>query len=292
MKSFEYFVPHSLDEAIGLLDKHGKEAKILAGGTDLIVQMKNGSIRPSFVIDVKNIPALNRLELDRNDNLHIGAAVPFSRIVALTRVKEEFGLLHQACSLVGSDQIRNRATMGGNICNAAPSADSAPPLLCLGAKVIAADAKGQYSITMDKFFLGPGQTALKSGQIMVEIEVPAPPDRSSGSYLRLTTREEMDIALVGVASFVTFAATGNVCREVKIAMGAVSPTPIMTLKAEAVLKGKPITAAGIEQAGELAANCCSPISDMRASAEYRREMVKVMTRRTLVQACEVLGIKA
>lgn len=291
MKSFEYFVPHSLEEAIALLDKYGKEVKVLAGGTDLIVQMKSGGARPSYIIDAKNIPPLNRLELDESNNLHIGAAVPLSRIVALALVKEKFELLYQACSLIGSDQIRNRTTMGGNICNAAPSADSAPPLLCLGAKVIVADSKGKHAIALDKFFLGPGQTNLKPGQILVEIEVPTPPVRSSGSYLRLTTRAEMDIALVSVASLLTLAATGNVCQEVKIALGAVSPTPIIVPQAEDALRGKLITAKEIEQAGELAAGCCVPISDMRASAKYRREMVKVLARRTLAEACVGLGFK-
>lgn len=291
MKSFEYFTPRSLEEAIGLLDKYGKKAKVLAGGTDLIVQMKAGIVCPSYIIDLKYVSELNRLEADRSDNLHIGAAVPLSKIVASELVKEKFTLLHQACSLIGSDQIRNRATLGGNICNAAPSADSAPPLLCLEAKAIVYDSKGSHPIALENFFLGPGKTTLQSGQVLVEIQVPPLLGRFSGCYLRLTTREEMDIALVGVASLLTVTEKSDICRNIKIALGAVSPTPIMVTEVEATLKGKQITTKAIELAAEMAAGCCVPISDMRASAEYRREMVKVLTRRTLISAGAALDVK-
>jgi len=292
MKSFEYLTPRSIEEATDILNKYGNEAKIIAGGTDLIVQMKAGSVCPSYIVDIKYIDALNRLDLDENGSMHIGAAVILSRIVDSGIVKNKFPMLHQACSLIGSDQIRNRATLCGNICNAAPSADSAPPLLCLGARALVADQKGMRTIALEKFFRGPGHTVLKPGQILVGIEVPKMADRSSSHYIRLTTREEMDIAMVGVASFISLTTRDKVCNDIKIALGAVSPTPILVSQMEAAFKGKPITIESIEHAGEMAAGCCIPISDMRASAEYRREMVKVLTRRTLTSICADLGIQS
>lgn len=292
MRDFEYYAPRSLKEALSLLDNRRGEAKVLAGGTDLMVQMKDGRARPAVIIDVKNIPELNRLERDEDGTLHIGAAVPLSKIVAFPPVKERFGILYQACSLIGSVQIRNRGTVGGNICNAAPSADTAPPLLCLGAKAILAQSRGTRVVPLESFFCGPGQTAMARNELLVRIEIPAPPTLSAGCYLRLTPREEMDISVAGVASFLVFAKPKNLCQEVRIALGAVAPTPIRAPQAEAILSGRVLTEAAIEEAAERAAEVTLPISDVRGSAEYRREIVKVLTGRTLKKAWEAHSLKA
>jgi carbon-monoxide dehydrogenase medium subunit len=289
MITFEYYAPRSLKEVLSLLDKRREEAKVLAGGTDLMVQMKDGRIHPDVIIDVKNIPELNRLECNEDGALNIGAAVPLSNIVASPLVKERFSLLYQACSLIGSVQIRNRGTVGGNICNAAPSADSPPSLLCLEAKAIVSTPGGIRKIPLGNFFRGPGKTAMASNELLVGIETPAPPAHSAGCYLRLTPREEMDISVVGVASFLVLAKQKNLCQEVRIALGAVAPTPIRVPQAEAVLAGKVLTEAAIEEAGEKAAEAAHPIFDVRGSAEYRREMVKVLTKRTLKRAWEACG---
>jgi carbon-monoxide dehydrogenase medium subunit len=289
MLNFEYYAPRSLKEALALLEKHGAAARVLAGGTDLMVQMKDGRERPAVIVDVKHIPELNRLDWPEGQPLFIGAAVPLSQVAAFSPIMERLGILHQACSLIGSVQIRNRGTVGGNICNAAPSADSPPPLLCLGAAAVVAGPKGTRKIPLESFFRGPGQTALTSGELLVGIEVPAPPASSAGCYLRLTPREEMDISVAGVASFVVFEKQKGRCREARIAIGAVAPTPIRVPQAEAVLAGQALTDDVIEATAEKAAGAARPISDVRGSAEYRREMVRALTRRTLQRVREAAG---
>jgi len=290
ISKFEYQAPDSLSGVLSILQKEKDACKVLAGGTDLILQMKQGLASPSLVIDVKQVPELSRLEWNKKEGLRIGAAVPISQLLVLTGLPKEFDILRQACSLIGSMQIKNRGSIGGNICNAAPSADSAPPLLCLGANVVLMSHQGQRTIPLDKFFLGPGKTALADDELLVEIEVPTPASPSAGSYLRHTTREEMDIAVTGVGSFLTISPETNHIQSARIALGAVAPTPIRALEAETVLQDKEITKAIIEEAAEKAAEEAKPISDLRASSEYRRELVRVLTRRTLLKTCETLGI--
>ncbi|MFC2043938.1 FAD binding domain-containing protein [Chloroflexota bacterium] len=284
MRNFEYYTPRSLTEALSTLDTLKEKAKVLAGGTDLLVQMKAGYVRPAVIVNMKNIPELNRLEYDKDGTLHIGAAVPLSKIIAFPPVIQKFGIFHQACSLIGSIQIKNRATAGGNICNAAPSADTPPPLLCLGTKAILAKAEGTRTVPLEGFFRGPGQTILAFNEVLVELEIPTPSSLSAGCYLRHTPREEMDIAVVGVASFIVLAPHGNRCQEARIALGAAAPTPIRVTRAEAILVGRTLSESAIEQAAEQSAEDAHPISDVRASAEYRRELVRVLTRQTLKKA--------
>jgi len=288
---FEYRKPGSLRETLRLLSSKGTDARILAGGTDLILQIKQGQISPSLLLDVKDVPELNKLEWTKDGGLHIGAAVPLSKLLTSSIVTKRYGILAQACSVIGSMQIRNRGTVGGNICNATPSADSAPALLCLDAKAIVVSQKKTRKIDLDDFFVAPGKTSMAKGELLVEIEVPTPPARSAGCYMRHTTREEMDIAVTGVASFLVLSPRSKKPKEVRIALGAVAPTPLRAYGAEALLIGKPITEKIIEEVAEKAAKEAKPISDIRASAEYRRELVKVLTRRTLRKSCEMLGIE-
>jgi len=187
-------------------------------------------------------------------------------------------------------QLRNRGTVGGNICNAAPSADSVPPLICLGAKAIVAQLEGTRIVPLDTFFQEPGKTALAPNEILVGIEVLTPPTHSSGCYLRHTPRQDMDIAVVGVASFLVFASQKNLCKEARIALGAVAPTPIRVPLAESILAGRVLTGEAIEEAAERAMEAARPISDIRGSGEYRKEIVKVLTRRTLKRALETQRI--
>ena len=291
MKSFEYFVPHTLQEGLALLDNKGQKAKILAGGTDLIAQMRAERVQPTTIIDIKKIPELNRLEWSADKTLHIGAAVPISKVVAFPHFTERFNILNQGCSVIGSTRIRNRATIGGNICNAAPSADSIPPLLCLKARAVIAHDAGTRVIPLEHFFRGPGETTLAHNELLVEIEIPASPTHSAGLYLRHTPREEMDIAVVGVAVFLVLAHGSQVCQQARIAVGAVAPTPIRVPQAEVLLTGKNISKEDIEKTAEKVAEAASPISDIRSSAGYRKELLKVLTRRTLKGACESLNIQ-
>jgi len=292
MIDFDYYAPGSLQEALSLLDKGKEGVKVLSGGTDLIVQMKDRRARPTVVVDVKRIPELNRVAWNEKEGLFIGAAVPLSRVVTFPPIVERFGILYEACSLIGSVQLRNRGTVGGNICNAAPSADSAPPLLCLEAKTLVAGPEGNRLVPLGEFFLGPGKTALAHNELLVGIEIPTPPAFSSGCYLRHTPRQEMDIGVAGVAAFLVFDPQGNLCKEAKIALGAVAPTPIRVPVAESILAGKSLTEKALEQAAARAAEAAHPISDLRGSAEYRRELVKVLVRRTLKKAWETGRIGA
>ncbi len=288
---FEYVKPDSLSEALDMLKSNGAQVRIMAGGTDLILQMKQGQITPAFVLDVKNIPELNRLEWNKDEGLHIGAALPLSKLLAYPGLSERFGIIAQACSVIGSMQIKNRGTVGGNVCNAAPSADSAPALLCMEAKALLASTAGTRSVDLTDFFIAPGKTGIRQNELLVEIEVPNPPDHSAGCYISHTLREEMDIAAAGVAAFLVLSPENRELEEARIALGAVAPTPIRAFNAEAELAGKPVTVSTIEAAAEKAAGDANPVSDLRASAEYRRELIRVLTRRTLQTSCEMLGIQ-
>lgn len=290
MKNFEYFTPNTLQEGLSLLDNYSQKAKVLAGGTDLIAQMRTGRVQPAVIIDVKKIPELNRLEWSADKTLHIGAAVPISTVVNFPCFMQRLNILYQGCSLIGSNRIRNRATIGGNVCNAAPSADSAPALLCLDAKAILAQCEGTRIVPLGSIFRGPGKTSLAPNELLMEIEIPAPPPHSAGCYLRHTPREEMDIAVVGVAAFLVLSPRSKVCQEARIAVGAVAPTPLRVSQAETLLSSKNLSKEDIEKVAEKVSESASPISDIRSSAEYRKELLKVLTRRTLNEACESLNI--
>lgn len=288
---FEYAKSDTLNEALDVLEKKGDQVKVIAGGTDLVPQLKQKEIAPLLVLDIKNIPELNRLEWDKDDGLHIGAAVPLSKLLAYAPLTERFGILAQACSAIGSMQIKNRGTMGGNICNAAPSADSAPALLCMEAKAHLASTAGTRSVDLTDFFIAPGKTGIRPDELLVAIKVPNPPDHSAGCYIKHTLREEMDIAAAGIAAFLVLSPESRELKEARIALGAVAPTPIRASNGEAELTGKPLTISTIEAAAEKAAGDANPVSDLRASAEYRRELIRVLTRRTLQTSCEMLGIQ-
>jgi CO/xanthine dehydrogenase FAD-binding subunit len=284
MINFDYFAPLSLREALTIMDRQRENARALAGGTDLVIQLKDGRARPEAIVDVKSIPELTRLEWKEGRGLYIGAAVPLNKIAAFAPVKSKYPMLATACSLIGSLQLRNRATAGGNICNAAPSADSAPALMCLGARaIIAKKGAKKWAVPLEDFFKGPGKTCLESDEILVAIEVPKPLVGSSGCYMRHIPRNEMDIAVVGVGSFLVLN-KAKVCKSARIALGAVAPTPIRATQSESILIGNPLTDELMEQAAAAAAEAASPISDLRGSADYRKALVKVLTLRTLKKA--------
>ncbi len=211
------------------------------------------------------------------------------KIEANQRVGERFLALAEACRLVGSFQIRSVGTIGGNLCNAAPSAESAPPLLAFDAQVTIEGPDGQLSLPLEDFFLGPGKTVLQSQQLLREVFVPYPPDNTGSVYLRHSPRNAMDIATVGVAVRVTLDEGGAVCRDVRIALGAVAPTPKLARSAEAALRGRPLEPNSIKAAAELAAQEAEPITDVRASASYRREIVEVLTERAVAIAGQRAG---
>ncbi len=286
MHEFVYAAPQSLPEAIDLLSRADGEARPLAGGTDLITQMKENRKSPRLVVDIKRIAELNALSWDEQQGLRIGAAVSCTRIATFAPVREHYPALAEACALIGSIQIQNRAALGGNFCNAAPSADAVPPVLSYGGTVLIAGPGGRRALPAEDFFVGPGQTVLGKGEILVEIAIPTPPPHSGAAYLRFIPREEMDIAVAGVGSFVQLSADRTRCERARITLAAVAPTPMRAREAEDFLADKPLDAATLAQAGELAAKAAKPISDVRGSAAYRVELVKVLTRRTLQKALE------
>ena len=284
MRRFEIALPHSIDDCLKILTERGAEAKVVAGGTDLLPQLKNALLRPSYVVDLSGISALRTLAHANGGGLRIGATVT-ARVIELDEhVRSAYTSIAEGGALIGSVQVRNLATVVGNLCNAAPSADMAPPLLALDAEAVIAGPTGQRRVPLASFFTGVRRTVLGPNELLVEIAVPAPGPRSGGNYLRHTPRRELDIAVVGVASQITL--TDGVCTKARIALASVAPTPVRALAAEQALVGQPVTPALIEKAAELALEAARPISDQRGSADYRRHLVRVLTRRTLTTALE------
>ncbi len=282
MRRFELAVPGSVKDCLRILAERGPEAKVIAGGTDLVPQMKIGLLHPRFVIDLSGIPELRALKV--NGGLRVGASVTARELELHPGVRSAYASLADSAALVGSVQIRNLATLGGNMCNAAPSADMAPPLLALGAEAVIAGPRGQRRVPVETFFQDVRRTVLAADELLVEFVVPAPGPRSGGSYLRHTPRRELDIAVVGVASQVWL--SDGVCRKARIALAAVAPTPVRATAAEQALEGQPLTPELIERAASLAVEAAKPISDQRGSADFRRHLVRVLTRRTLAIALE------
>ncbi len=286
MRRFELALPESLDDCLRLLAERGPETKLLAGGTDLLPQMKNGVLMPKRVIDLSGVARVKILESDAK-GLRIGAAVPARQLEQDPRVRAGYVSVAESAALVGSVQVRNLATVGGNLCNAAPSADMAPPLVALEAQAVIAGPHGERRVALSDFFTGVRTTVLGPDELLVEIAAPAPGPHSGGSYIRHTPRRERDIAVVGVASQVTLA--NGVCAKARIALAAVAPTPVRATTAEAALEGRPLTPELIERAAELAAQGAKPISDQRGSEDFRRHLVRILTRRTLTAALARAG---
>ncbi len=286
MRQFQYYAPESLGEAIELLRQHGDGGRPLAGGTDLVVQMKENAMKvpmPSHVVSLQRIPELQGIEFNEAAGLRIGAAATMAEVAESPVVRERFQAIAEGAAVVGSFQTMNMATVGGNLCNAAPSADVAPPLLAHEAQAVIVGPGGRRSLALDKFFLGPGRTALAAGELLAEVRVATPPVRCGSAYLRHTPRKQMDIAVVGVAVVISRGHDDRIDRA-RIALGAVAPTPIRSRAAEALLDGQPLSDDLFARAAEAAAAEAQPISDTRGSAEFRRHLVRVMTLRMLHKA--------
>lgn len=288
MRTFDYHAPASLDEALTLLRSNGGGARPLAGGTDIVIQMKEGATRfpyPKSLINLLRVPELRGVDFDPASGLRIGAAATMSDVVASNAVREHYAALAEGAGIVGSVQTMNMATIGGNLCNAAPSADTAPPLLVFDTEAEIAAPSGRRSVPLADFFAGPGKTVLNEDELLVEVRAPAPSARTGSAYSRHTPRKQMDIAVVGVAAALTKAEDGSITAA-RIALGAVDPTPIRAWAAEEALTGKQPSDEAFAEAAQVAAGECSPISDVRGSAEFRRHLVRVMTERVLRLAAE------
>ena len=277
MKEFEYLKPDSIKETISILSQFGEKAQILNGGTDLIVEMRDKIIQPEYLVDIKALPQLNRITYNKQDGLNIGAIVTLNEISNSKAVQTYYPILVKACKTVGSYQVRNRATLVGNICNASPAADTAPPLLVLEAKVNIISPTGKKIVPINQFFTGVKKNILKKGEIVTSITIPPIKDKWTGVYLKQGRKKEVDLATVGVAVLC-------VRDEVRIALGAVAPVPVRAIKTEELLEGKTIDKSLLEKAGKSALTEVSPISDIRSSQEYREEIIKVLVRRAILQA--------
>ena len=288
MEPFQFEIPKSLDQVYEIMGNTNGEVRPLAGGTDLIDQFRQGRRSPSIVVDMKRIPELNRLDWEPDIGLHIGAATSCARVYEDRIVNEFYPAIADGTRLIGSIQIQNRAAIGGNVCNGVPSADTVPSLLVYETRAVIGGPRGQREVPLDEFFLAPGKTVLDSDEILIELIIPRPPVNSYSHYLRFIPREEMDIAVAGVASFVALKESGD-CGQVRIALASVAPTPVRAAQAEVILTDKSPSYELLEEASEKAVVHTNPINDVRGTIEYRRDLVRVLTRRTLMRCFQFLG---
>ena len=284
---FDYYEPKSLNEAIEILSKYGSDAKILAGGTDLLILIKMGVLKPRCIVNIKKISDLYGIR-EQGDQLIIGALTKLRTLEKSKVIKENFTALYEAVKSMASVQIRNMATIGGNLCNASPAADTAPPLMVLEAKLRVISIEGEKTIDVREFFLGPRKTILKRNELLKEIMVPVYKDYGY-SYMKLGRRNSFTLSIVSVASLVKV--EDNVFSDVRIALNSIAPTPIRAFSVEKYLVGRKVAIDSIKAASKLVAKDISPITDIRATAEYRRDMAIVLTYDALKVALKRLGIE-
>ncbi len=280
MHDFDYSAPATVDEAVALLAKRPGQARPMAGGTDLIDHMRVGRLRPEVVVDVKQIPDLNVLEVT-SAGARIGAAVPCYRVYGHEGLQRDYQALADACSIIGGIQIQSRASIGGNLCTSGPAADSTPALIALGAVCVIAGPKGRREVPVGQFCTGPGTNVLQPGELLVEIKLPAPMPRSGSHYQRFIPRNEMDIAVVGVGAWLQLDEKRETITAARIGLGAVGPTPIVSQAAVRAIVGQPPTDATWQAAGQAARGEISPIDDMRGTIEFRTHVTGVLVERVL-----------
>ena len=286
MHPYNYYAPENIKEAVGLLVEFGSKAKCLAGGTDILVQTRGGRFELDAIIDVKSIPELTKVEWT-NDNLVVGSAVPCYVLYEDEKISNQFPGIIDAASLIGGIQIQSRASLGGNLCNASPSADGICPLIVHNTMCVIAGPKGSREISVDQFCVSPGKNVLDEGEFLVSLKIPLPDSGFGAAYERFIPRNEMDIAVAAVGSSVVLD-DGKIIDS-KIALAAVGPTPIYANKASEFLLGKDGSDDNLDQASQIAQDSCSPITDMRGDVEFRKHLVGVLTRRTLDLALKRAG---
>jgi carbon-monoxide dehydrogenase medium subunit len=282
----DFAAPTTVSEAVGLLAQHGDRARLIAGGTDILVQLRGGRRSLDLIIDAKGIPELNEISYDPQNGLTLGAAAPCYRIYGNQTVADAYPGLMDAATLIGGIQIQGRASIGGNVCNSAPSGDSIPPVIVLGGVCNIAGPSGTRQVAAEDFCIGPGRNVLGNGEILVSIRFPAPQANTGANYLRFIPRNEMDIAVAGVGSSVVLDASGQNFVSARISLASVAPIPVFAGEAAASLAGKPVSDEAIQEASDLAIEAASPIDDMRGTIRQRRHLVGVLTRRTLNNAVQ------
>jgi CO/xanthine dehydrogenase FAD-binding subunit len=284
LQDVRYAKASSVDEAIDLLNKGGVTARVLAGGTDIIVQARERRREVRLFVDIKSIPETQELKYDADGGLTVGAATPCYRIYNDENVKRLYPALIEAASVIGGVAIQGRASLGGNLCNSGPAADSVPAMIVLDGKATIAGPNGRRSVAIEDFNTGPGRNILEPGEFVVSLNFPSPAPNSGAAWQRFIPRNEMDIAVVNAGSYVRF--DGNNVSAAKIAIGAVGPTVLMVPDAAAAIVGKPLTDETIKAAGEAAKNTARPIDDMRGTIKQRKHLSAVLVERTLREAAQ------
>ena len=286
MEAFDFVSAKSIDEAVSILNEHGDRARIIAGGTDILVMMRAGRRLADVVVDVKEIPELNQMTMTAEGGLTLGAAVPCYLIYQDQAIASAYPGLIDSATLIGGIQIQGRATIGGNLCNASPSGDSIPAVIALGGVCHIAGPNGTRQLAAEEFCTAPGQNALQQGEMLVAVEFPAPAANSGANYQRFIPRNEMDIAVAGVGSSVVLDASGQNFVSGRVSLASVAPTPVFSQAAGDSLAGKPVNDESIRAASELAMADAKPINDMRGTIRQRIHLIGVLTRRTLNNAVE------
>ena len=283
MKWVDYVRPQSVSEAVAFLAEGGERAKVLAGGTDILVQLRGGS-QANLLVGVEDVPELNELTYDPDAGLTLGAAVPCYKFYANPAVKREYAGLVDAAAQIGGIQIQGRASLGGNLCNASPSADAIPPMIALGATAEIRGPDGTRRVPVEEFCTGVRRTVLKPGELLVSLHFPAPDRNSAARYLRFTPRNEMDIAVAGSGVSVTL--DNGTFKSARVVLSAVAPTPLFVKEAGDSLVGQPVNEESVQRAAEIARDAATPITDMRGTVEFRKHLCEVLTRRALNVAIE------
>ena len=282
MRSFEFFEPKTIGEAAALLTRYGGEAELLGGGTDLIIGMKDRTVTPKYVISLEKVPGIEGITYHDTNGLWVGAMTKMRALERSSIVRERYTALAEGAEEVGSIQIRNLATLGGNIAHGSPAADTAAALLVLDAQVKIASGEDERTVPIADFYLGPGQTVLQAGEILTGFSMPPRSAKSGSQYLKHKIRQVMDLAFVGVATSVSL--SNGTVADTKIGLAAVAPKPIRATNAEAIITGNSVSDNLLQQAAGAAAAQSSPISDLRCTAEHRREIVAALTKETAMTA--------
>jgi carbon-monoxide dehydrogenase medium subunit len=287
LQEFVYERPKTVADAVAAL--RAGDARALAGGTDLVPQLREGRRTAARIVDLKHVAAMMAIDVLSDGGVSIGAAATASTVARHPAIAANYSAVAQSARLIGGVQVQNRASLGGNICNAAPSADGVPALICLAAQAAIAGPVGTREMAVEALFAGPGRTSLAAGELLVAIKLPPAQPRAAAAYLRFTPRREMDIAVAGSGAWLRLGADGAIAQA-HIVLASVAPTPIRAPSAERKLVGERPGAALFEEAGRLAAQDARPISDTRGSAEFRRTLVAVLTARALADCGRQLGV--
>ncbi|MDE2939972.1 MAG: xanthine dehydrogenase family protein subunit M [Chloroflexota bacterium] len=292
MLRFDFLNARNLRHAISLLERHGDEARAVAGSTDFLVRWRQsgpGRWRPAFVVNIKGLSGLGRITYSPQNGLRLGALATVQAIETNAQVRRRYQALATGATSFAGVQVRNLATVGGNVCNASPAGDTLPALLAFDAQCAIVGPEGPRMLPLTEFFQGPGRTALQQGELLTQLTLPPPTPRTGSIYIKHSPRGAMDIATVGVASVITLEEDGATCKDARIALGAVGPVPFRASEAENLLKGRELSPDALGQAAEAARNAATPIDDVRGTAAYRKDMVEALTRRTLQHALRIAG---